>query len=489
MANTLTPEVPAERRGIKLALRIKRDPLAYFTRLMREEGPFAWYALRGQRILMLNDATGIEHVLQHGFEKYRRGRYNGVLKPLLGNGIFLSEGSIWWKQRQETAPVFAGGNFPEMTQQMVGAADAMLQRWGPRIARGEPIDFNVEAMWYTLDVVLRALFHEAKDGIAADVKAALGVVLKEAESRIWAPFSLPQNWVMRLPKYRMALEFLRGIVESLIAERRANGAYPEDLLSRLIASYGHAPEEQSVLRDQLISFLAAGHETTANGLAWAFYQLSLHPHVMREMTAEIDSILGGKPPTHESVKALTYTRQVFDETLRLHPPAWTMSRDALEDDLVPLEDGRRISVPKGSVVMMCTYAVHRRDIYWENPEAFDPDRFSPAAVAGRPRFAWFPFGGGPRLCIGFRLAQIESIVAMAMIAQRYRLVLVPGQDIRPEPIITLRPSGQMLFHVRERAPETRLPAYVQLGAVAAAASGKCPFHHQGGTDAEAIVHS
>jgi cytochrome P450 len=206
------------------------------------------------------------------------------------------------------------------------------------------------------------------------------------------------------------------------------------------------------LRDQVISFLLAGHETTANGLAWTFYQLALHPAAQSKMSQEIDRVLDGAAPTDQALKQLVYTRQVFNEALRLSPPVWTMSREALQDDAIPLDDGSKIAIRRGASIMVCAYAIHRRAAYWEHPEAFDPDRFAPDAAHGRPKFSWLPFSGGPRLCLGVRFAEMESLVAIAMITQRYRLTLLAGQDIRPMPIITLRPNGPMLFSVTERNP-------------------------------------
>lgn len=408
---------------------------------------------------------------------YRKAHFNSVLRPLLGNSIFLSEGEEWRKQRKEAAPVFASGNFAEMTQRIVGATETMLARWSGRIARSEPVCLNVETMWFTLDVVLRALFHEDRENIALDMQSALATLLREAEHRIWAPVNLPQNLIYKIPKYRRAQTFLNNLVGDLAEARRANGAYPDDLLSRLVANYGTSPEEQTALHDQIKSFLLAGHETTANGLVWTFYHLSQHPEIMRRLVREVDSVLGNSAPTFENIKELHYTRQVFDEVLRLYPPVWTMSRTAMMDDVIPLDNGDQIALPKDTVVMMSGYATHRCEKYWENPEAFDPDRFAPEQVQRRPKFAWFPFGGGPRLCLGFRFAQIESVVAIAMVLQRYRLSLVPGQHITPLPIITLRPNGSVLFNIKLRQdlartepvmPDIKLESMV------------CPMHRGGG---------
>lgn len=444
------PQIPSERKGIRALLRIRKDPLNYFVRLMQQEGDFAWFQIGKRKVLLLNDAAGIKQVFQTNFDSYRRGEFNKVLAPLMGRGIFLTEKELWKKQRKESAPVFAGGNFPDMTNQIVSAAHSMIKRWDEKIALNKPVDVNIEIMWFTLDVVLRALYHEDREDIAIKMKDSLGTVLSEAERRIWAPISLPQKWVLALPKYQKAFGFLHGLVDELIKLRQKNGAYPDDLLSQLINSYGHSDEEKKTLRDQVMSFLLAGHETTANGLAWCWYEIGKRPDIQRKIREEVDSLIGNFDPIYETVKKLSYSRQVFNEALRMYPPVWTMSRDALQDDILTLEDGRRLFIPKGACIMLCDYAVHRYDKYWEDPEAFIPERFEPEAMLARDKFTWFPFGAGPRLCLGFKFAEIESLAVIAMIVQRYELSLIPGQDIKPEPIITLRPDKPIYFKVKRR---------------------------------------
>jgi cytochrome P450 len=257
-----------------------------------------------------------------------------------------------------------------------------------------------------------------------------------------------------------------------------NKTHPEDLLSTLIAGHDLTPKQQTLLRDQVMTFLLAGHETTANALLWSFYYLSQRPEIWRKIQAEVDQVLAGHAPTMYDLRELKYTRQVFDEVLRFHPIVWTMSRDALTDDQIPLENGNDVSVPKGTTIMMCTYAVHRRERYWENPEAFDPDRFEPETARKRPQFAYFPFGGGPRQCLGIRFAIVESVIALAMMAQRYRLELLPGQSIAPLPNITLRPNGKVFFKLVPRVRDQKLePATAPVDESVEPAPGKCPFPH------------
>ena len=473
------PEIPDERNGLRLLLSIKSDPLHYFTNLMNREGAYAWLRVDGRPLLMLNDATGIEHVLQRKCDNYRKGHFHKVLKPLFGDSMFLSEGHAWKHRREDVAPVFAHGNFDEMVRQMTFAAEAMFERWNPRIARGEIIDVTIEMTRFALDALLRALFHESRDDFATEMRSALGIILRDAENRMWSSLSLPEIIAYNLPKYRASRKFLKSIVSELIEARRTNKAYPEDLLSRLVEDFGSSPQEQKVLFDEVLSFVLAGHDTTAHGLAWALHNISLYPSVQQKVEEEVASVLSNKTPDMESIKKLTYTRQVFDEVLRLYPPVWTMSREAIADDKIPLDDGTHVNVPAGAAVMMCHYAVHRRETYWKNPEAFDPERFNPEAVEARQKFAWFPFGGGARMCLGFRFAQVESVLALAMITQRYQFSLVSGQHVRPEPIITLRPADSIHFRMQKRTdffPEATILAANNVPAKTHEQVSKCPFH-------------
>lgn len=450
------------RKGLRLLLEVRRDPLAYFTAVMRDEGAYAWFQLRGAPLLMMNDATGIQYVLRDNAANYRKTKFAQVLRPVLGNGIILSEGDTWRRQRREAAPAFAGGNFDEIVATIGFISETMLARWERQAAAGQAVDLRREFARFALEVLLQTLFHVERGGLAEQMQPVLAMLLRQAEARIWSPFKLPQALILRLPKYARAIAFLRETVAALIETRRqqlSGSSFPhrDDLLSRLVLSYGNSAEEQSALRDQVMSFLLAGHETTAHALTWSFYCLARHPGEQKKLQCEADEVLRSGRLRLDDVRRLRYASQALKEALRLYPPAWTLSREAIADDAIPLDDGSTIAVPKGSAVMLCEYAVHRREGYWSDPEAFYPERFSPENSAARHEFAWFPFGGGPRLCLGLRFAEIEATIALAMAARRFHFTLLPGQRIEPVPIITLRPSGPV--HMRfDRRSEASLAA-------------------------------
>lgn len=468
-------------RSPLLVNEIRKDPLGYFLNIGVKNGAYTWFSLMGSPVLFLNDATAIEYIFSRNDKNYHKGKYNEGLRPLLGYGVFLSEDNLWKKQRRDTAPIFSGKNFPEFTLRINEAVDAMLKRWEPHIDAGNPIDMNAETMRLTLDVVLRALFHENSETALIHMKDALGTMLNMAEKRIWSLLNAPLSWTLKRPKYKKTLNFLDELTSELINRRRSNKAYPEDLLSRLIECHPQTPEDQKLLRDNVLSFLLAGHETTANGLSWTFFELGRHTEIRQRVINEIDRITDGHNPDNTMVKSLIFTKQAFDEALRLYPPVWTMSRKTLCDDVLPLDDGSRIFVPKDTTVMLCTYAVHRKEQYWDDPESFHPERFSNEKSACRPKFSWFPFGGGPRLCLGFKFAEVESMIVLARVYQKYDLSLIPGQQVEPEPIITLRPDRPVLFRVTHRRNKT---GGAQAGFQKAqtmpeepTTSAKCPFMH------------
>jgi cytochrome P450 len=251
-------------------------------------------------------------------------------------------------------------------------------------------------------------------------------------------------------RFKRALGELDAVVYRIIVDRRHTRRDEADLLSMFLSA---RDEETGVgmtdrqLRDEVMTMLLAGHETTSLALSWTYYLLSRHPETERRITDEVDRVIGDRRPAFMHVDQLVYTRRVLEESLRLYPPAWGFSRLALGDDEI---GGYR--VPKGSIVFLIPFVIHRRPKLWPNPERFDPDRFALEHEAARPRFAYIPFGGGPRGCIGNQFAMLEAQLIVAAIAQRYRIELVPEQRIRPEPLITLRPTPGIRATIRKRGP-------------------------------------
>lgn len=424
---------------------VRRDPLGFFVRTAARFDEAVQLEFGVQRFVMLNRPEYIRHVFQDNHANYRKSKFYGPLKPILGEGIFLSEGETWLRQRRTAAKGFQGVELRGMLDPMLAATDDMMARWDVTMRLGEPLDIVREMMRLTLDVVLRCLLSVRLDDEHGTVFESLTTLLRDAERRVWSIADLPP-WVPT-PARRdcaRALARLDHFAETVIAERLASTAPHDDLLQRLVEAYREGTLPRSVLRDQVLSFILAGHETTANALAWTFFLLSKHAGCARRAKLEIDALLGKAAPRFDQLAELGYTRQAFDEALRLYPPVWTLSRTPIEDDRIG-----DLRIPAGTPVQLCAFAVHRRTELWRNPEAYDPDRFGAERARQIPRYAYFPFGGGPRVCLGARFATIEAMVVLAMVLRRFALEVVPGQRVEPEPMITLRPRDPLLMSLRE----------------------------------------
>ena len=436
-----TARQPAGPRGLPLlgvAHALRRDPLAYVLGLRACYGAAVRFRIGGNPILLLSDPEAIRHVLQDNHRNYHKSRFYRAFAPLLGGGIFMSEGETWLRQRRTANPYFAGIRFERMAAEIAGAADDMLRRWDRAGREDRGVAIVPEMMRVTLDGLTRAMFSLQLAGEHEVLHDALTIILRRTERRVWALLPQPEWLAIRTDRrYRRALATTDRLVWRLIRDRRREPSPPDDLLSALIAaSDPRDPRSERILRDQIVSMIAAGHESTACALAWAFCMLARHPDVERRLHAEADAALGGRPPGFSDLGRLPFARMVLEETMRLYPPVWTISRLALADDVAA-----GVPVPKGTTVMLSPYVVHRDPGLWPDPERFDPERFAPGADRLRHRLAYFPFGGGPRVCLGNRFAIMEGQIILAMVAQRYRLTLAPDAGLVPEPMITLRPQA------------------------------------------------
>lgn len=424
---------------------IRRAPLDYFAGLSQRFGPVVSYAIGRDRITMVNAPDLVKHVMQDNADNYRKSKFYRPLAPVLGRGIFLAEGRPWVNQRRKLVSGFKGPRFPDMAKQVVDAADDMLARWEETCRSGDVIDMSSEMMHIALDGVARALFNIRVGGEHGAIYNGLTVTLSDAERRVWSPLNLPR-WVPTKSNraYKDALVQLDRITRQIINDRRRADNPPEDLLTTLIETY--EGEDDSLLRDEVLSILLSGHETTANALAWVWTVLAAHPDIEARVVEEAERVLGGRLPTWEDLPKLDYISRVFEETLRLYPPVWTLSREALADDVV---GGYRVK--GGTTVQICPYAMHRNPDLWPDPERFDPDRFLPEEVEKRDRYAYIPFGGGPRVCLGKRFAMMEAPFLIAMVVQRYKMIPATDAPVEPEPMITLRPKGGVPVRLQRRA--------------------------------------
>jgi cytochrome P450 len=411
------------------------------------------FGLGSRRIVMtlLRTPDALQHVLLTNQANYVKAPTYETLEALLGKGLLTNEGESWERQRRLIQPSFA-------RRHVVGFADAMAEATAEHLAVWESetgprqVDAAAEISALTLDIVGRTLFGSRLARDAHTVGPALTVVLREAVRRIRHPLPrfVPGGerlLVRARAKFDRAAGVLDGVVRDLIARRDSTGDGRETLLGLLLDTRDDdgRPMSQTQVRDELMTFLLAGHETTANALAWTLLLLSHHPHVREQLEDEVDAQLSGRMPNADDADKLVWCRAIIDEAMRIYPPAWTVERMALADDEI---DGYLI--PAGTTVMTPPYLVHHDARWWPNPEGFDPRRFLPGADNHRHKFAYLPFGGGRRQCIGSGFATLEATIVLAMLTQRFRLDLVPGPAIVPEPTVTLRPRNGIRMQLSRR---------------------------------------
>jgi cytochrome P450 len=428
----------------------RRDPLAFVLRVSAEYGDVVHIRLATQRVYLLNHPDDIEQVLVTHQHRFVKGRSLARARRLFGNGLLTSDGTLHSRQRRLIQPAFQRQRLSGYAGAMTSLAVEHRERW----KAGDTVDIAAAMSRLTLAIAGATLFGS---DLGMQVEAA-GETLETATSLLEVailPLALVTD-VLPLPhvrRLRAARATLDRTLCDLIARRRRDSRQNGDLLSMLLAAQqeaaGGMSDEQ--LRDELVTILLAGHETTANALAWTWYLLARHPGVEARLHAEVDAQLGTRRPTGDDLSALQYTRMVFAEAMRLYPPAWLLGRVAVEDHQV-----RGYVVPAGSIVVLSPWAVHRDDAYFPHPERFDPDRWIPERQAARPRFSYFPFGGGSRGCMGETFAWMEGVLLIATLAQRWRFRLADESSV-PElhPAITLKPRGGIHVRVEGRTRHER----------------------------------
>jgi len=428
-----------------------RNPILLFEHL-RRYGRAAHYRILLHDVVLLNDPADIAEVLIDKASFFGKDRTQKRMKILLGEGLITSDGETHNRGRRIAAPAFHRRRIERYATQIVELAAAVRVRWQPEAE----LNIATEMMGLALQITARTLFdtevtaeiHEINEqvNIIMDLYHFL-VTLPRAELLLNAP--LP-----KMRRFRAAKKRLDEVVDGMIRARRAEanlGSGHADLLSMLVAARddqaggdGHNLDAQQI-RDQVLTLFLAGFETVANALAWTWLLLGQNPAAEARLHAELDSVLGDRLPTLEDMQQLPYTAMVLSESMRLYPPAWAMGREVLEDVSIGPYRFR-----KGTMVFFSQYIVQRDPRWFPHPERFCPERFTSEAKAGRPRFAYFPFGGGGRQCIGESFAWMEAILALATIAQQWRVELIPGQKIELQPKITLRPKNGIRVRVISR---------------------------------------
>jgi cytochrome P450 len=399
----------------------------------------------------------VKRVLQDEHKNYPKTPFvSDKWRMVVGEGLICSEGDFWRRQRRLAQPAFHRQLMTSFGGVMANNTAKMLARWDGHAARGEEVNVTTEMVHLALAILAQAMFSadwsREAEIMGPAVEIAIGHAYHQMEEFVTLPEFLPTPANRRFKRAKATLD---EIVYRLIAERhKIQGEQPHDLLGALMSAVdeesGESMSDEQV-RNEVMTFMFGGHETVAAGLAWTLYLLSKHPEAARRLQAEGEQVHPGRPPTIEDLAALPYLNLVIQESLRLYPPVWLISRTPIADDVI---GGYRI--PAGSMVLLSSFVSHRHPAMWSDPEGFDPERFTPERSADRPRHAWFPFSGGPRKCIGDYFGQTEMQIVISMIVQRFRADLVPGHPVIPKPGITLGQKGSMFMtlhpHARRGTP-------------------------------------
>jgi cytochrome P450 len=443
------PDLPGPRSaffGLPLSRSLQRDRLGTLARLAREYGDLVAFRVGPQRLVLLNHPDYVEDVLVTRARLFKKGRALERAKRLLGEGLLTSEADLHRRQRRLAQPAFH-------KQRITGYADAMVahaQRTAARWADGDTLDISAEMNRLTLTIVGETLLGSDLEAEAGAVREALTTVF-EAFPMTMSPFA-PLLERLPLPivrRYNRARATLDRLIYRIIDERRRTPDDRGDLLSMLLLARDEEDDggrmSDAQVRDEAMTIFLAGHETTANALAFTWYLLAQNPGVERRLHEEIDATLGGRTATAADTALLPYARMVLAESMRMYPPAWAVGRRAMED----VEIGG-YTIPKGTVVLFSQYLLHRDARFFPDPDRFDPDRWLPERQKGRPKFAYFPFGGGTRVCIGEAFAWMEGVLVLATLAGRWRMESLETGPLPLQAAITLRPARGIRMRARGR---------------------------------------
>jgi cytochrome P450 len=418
---------------------LQRDVLTLFMTLPNDYGDIVRFRLGPAVAHLIRRPDHVRHVLLDNYQNYNKDTPGfRVLRRILGQGLLTSEGAFWLRQRKIMQPAFHKQKIDHFASVMTDVAKDVIESWRDAATTGRPLDMAEEFNRMTLRVVGRTLLGTEVGAEADAIGEAVTVVLEDANARLTQKIPIPDAVpTAQNRRFRAARDLLDRIVFRLIRERRARPV-EGDLLGMLMAARdadtGEGMSDQQ-LRDEVMTIFLSGHETTAGALGWTFYLLSMYPAAARQLREEVSSVLGDRVPTAADLPALKYTSMVLHESMRLYPPAWMITRRAADRDTIGGYD-----IPAGSFLFASPMVTQRHPEFWPNPEAFVPERCSAEALSRMPKFAYYPFGGGPRGCIGNGFAVMEAQLLTAMVAQRFELDLVGGHPIDFLPLVSLRPK-------------------------------------------------
>jgi cytochrome P450 len=443
--------VPPGPRGFPVIgnlLQLRADPIRTFSAAADRYGDLVYLKAGGYHGYLLSDPAQIKHVLQDNYRNYHKSPLYARLKESLGEGLVTSEDSLWLRQRRLAQPAFHRERLGAMVATMNDAIDSTLEGWNAAAGEGRTIDLVEDMMDLTQRIIVRTMFSTELGHASVVVNRTWPIINQRIGETLWAT---PLETRLPLPanvRFRKAVRELDAVVYQIIRDRRRAGGDGPDLLSMFLSARDEETGERMSdrqLRDEVMTMLLAGHETTSLALSWTYFVLADHPDIADRIVNEAADVLDDATPTLTDIERLSYTRMVIQEVLRLYPPAWGFSRLALNEDHI---GGYR--VPAGSIVFLIPFVLHRRPELWPDPHRFDPERFTADRVAARPKFAYLPFGGGPRQCIGSQFAMTEASLILTRALRQYQVELVPNQCIEARPLITLRPHPTIKARVTRR---------------------------------------
>jgi len=418
---------------------MRRDPLAFFSKLAREQGDVARFRLGGEErdFYLFNHPDYIREVLVTQDRNFIKWFSIDRIKEVLGEGLFVSEGEFHMRQRRLSQPAFHRERIASYAEQMVLLALRLCERW----QTNRIVDVSQEMNWLAMMIVASTLFGADVESDTGEVRSALNEILDQFERSV-----LPEA---DRSDFENALRRLDAVVYSIIKQRRASGTDRGDLLSMLLLAEDSEGEGGKMtdlqVRDEAMTIFLAGHETSANALGWSWYLLSQHPEIEARFHEELDRTLKGRVPDMADIPKLEFTAGIFSEALRLYPPVWAIGRRAIRSCQIG-----QCAIEPGSVVILCPFVTHRDSRWFPNPGVFDPMRWTVEARSGRPRFSYFPFSAGSRACLGEAFAGMEGVLCLSVLGQKWKLRLVPGHKVALQPQLTLRARHGIRMRIEPR---------------------------------------
>ena len=419
---------------------MRSDPLRFMKSLVARFGDITTHHADGEVVVLLSRPDFARQVLRDNAANYSKERTpdDAMLRPLLGNGLLTSSGADWERQRRMFAPAFRRTEVERFDEIIVTAAVGLANRWRSGGPEQGPVRVDHELTGLTLNVLVKAILGIDFTGVGAGFGSAVDAINSFIGHFVPDSGQDPADIERRRRGFLRAKAFLDAVITMIISARQATDGHGGDLLASMLATGEDMPGSE--LRDHVLTMVMAGHETTAKALTWTLYLLDQHPSVSEVVRAEVTDVLMGRLPTAADVPHLEHCRRAVTEAIRLYPPVWLISRRAISADVIG-----GYQIPARSLVCISPYLLHRDPRYWDDPASYRPERFAPGGPADRMSHLYLPFGGGPRVCIGQHLAMTEAVLVLATLLQRVRLTLVPGSEVEPEALVTLRPRNGLLM--------------------------------------------